>query len=227
MEPGMTRYLRPFAIIITCAAISLTGCGGGDSGSGPPPAITAQILSDSGFDGDIQQTSPSTFTVTQGMSPSVQSVFAGIDPATLTEFRAFLDFPLSGAGGVPGNATIESAFLDIYIDSLQPSTAAIPILIELVSFQPPTLLETDFDRTLQPPLASVVVSPPISQADVGTNGSIDVTPLMIEAQRLGLLDFQVRIMEDLGTHIPILLEINDTPGVDRGALGPLLIVSYF
>src|ERR1700680_840341 len=125
MEPGMMRYLRTFAIIITCAAISLTGCGGGDSGSGPPPAITAQILSDSGFDGDIQQTSPSTFTVTQGMSPSVQSVFAGIDPATLTEFRAFLDFPLTGAGGVPGNAIIDSAFLEISIKDIRPNPGTI------------------------------------------------------------------------------------------------------
>src|ERR1700704_3310265 len=133
----------------------------------PPPPFTTQILSDSGFDGDIQQTSPTTFTVTQGMSPSVQSVFAGIDPATLTEFRAFLDFPLSGAGGVPGNAIIESAFLDIYINSLQPSTATFPILTELVAFQPPTLPETDFARTIQPPLAFVRVSPPFTQSDVG------------------------------------------------------------
>jgi hypothetical protein len=227
MESGMMHCLRPFAIIIAFAVISLTGCGGGDSGSGPPPAITIQILSDSGFDGDIQQTTPSTFTVTQGMSPSVQSVFAGIDPATLTEFRAFLDFPLSGAGGVPGNAMIESAFLDIYINSLQPSTATLPILIELVAFQPPTLLETDFDRTIQPPLAYVRVAPPFTQADVGTNASIDVTSLMVQAQQMGLTDFQVRILEDLGPAIPGLIEINDTTGVNRASLAPVLTVTYF
>jgi hypothetical protein len=161
------------------------------------------------------------------MSPTVQSVFAGIDPAAGTEFRAFLDFPLTGAGGVPGDAVIDSAFLDIYIDSLQPNIGTIPILIELVTFQPPTLIDTDFDRTLQPPLASLVLSPPLTQADVGTNVSIDVTPLMIEAQRRGLVDFQVRIMEDLGPAIPILVEINDTTGVNRGSLGPLLTVTYF
>jgi hypothetical protein len=219
--------LRSLMIIAACAAISLTGCGDGDGGLGPPLAVTTQIQSDPGFDGDIEQTSPLTFTITQGMSPTVQSVFAGIDPVALTEFRTFLDFPLTGAGGVPGNANIDSAFLDIYINSLQPGTGTIPILIELVSFQPPTLIDTDFDRTLQPPLASVVVSPPLSQADVGTNVSIDVTPLMIEAQNLGLVDFQVRIMEDLGTAIPILLEINDTTGSNRGSLGPLLTVTYF
>ena len=228
MEPGMMRYLRTFAIIIACVAISLTGCGGGGSGSSPPPpAITTQILSDPGFDGDIQETSPGTFTVTQGMSPSVQSVFAGIDPATLTEFRAFLDFPLTGTGGVPGNARIESAFLDIYINSLQPSTATLPILIELVSFQPPTLIETDFDRTLQPPLAFLRVAPPFSQADVGTNVSIDVTSLLVQAQQLQLPDFQVRILEDLGPAIPVLIEIDDTTGANRASQAPLLTVTYF
>jgi len=219
--------LRSFTLAIAYAAISLAGCGGDDGGySPPPPLLTTQIQSDPGFDGDIEQTSPISFTVTQGMSPTVQSVFAGIDPVARTEFRAFLDFPLVGPGGVPGDAVIDSAFLDIYINSLQPNIGTIPILIELVSFQPPTLLETDFDRTLQPPLASLVLSPPISQADVGTNVSIDVTPLMIEAQRLGLVDFQVRIMEDLGPAIPILLEINDTTGVNRASLAPLLTVTY-
>jgi hypothetical protein len=209
MESAIS-YVRTFAIGAACVAISLAGCGGGgDAFNGPPPAFTTQILSDAGFDGDIEQTSPTTFIVTQGMSPNVQSVFAGINPGTLTEFRAFLNFPLSGPGGVPGNAIIESAFLDVHIDNLLPATGTIPILIELVSFQPPTLIETDFDRTLQPPLAFVQVAPPFYQGDVGTNVSIDVTSLMVQAQQLQLPDFQVRIMEDLGPAIPVLIEIDD------------------
>jgi hypothetical protein len=228
MEAGMMQFHRIFAVFIVCAAAGLTACGGGDGGHGsPPPAITTQILSDSGFDGDIQQTSQTTFTVTQGMSATVQSVFAGIDPATLTEFRAFLDFPLTGPGGVPGSARIESAFLDIYINSLQPSTASVPILIELVSFQPPTLIPSDFDRTAQPPLGYVRASPPFTLADVGTNVSIDVTSLMVQAQQLGLVDFQVRIMEDLGPPIPGLIEINDTTGANRALHAPQLTVTYF
>jgi hypothetical protein len=222
-------YIRAFAIGVACAFISLTGCGGGGDGymPPPPPAITTQILSDAGFDGDIEQTSPTTFTITQGMSPGVQSVFAGINPGTLTEFRAFLDFPLTGPGGVPGSAMIESAFLDIHIDNLMPTTGTLPILVELVSFQPPTLIETDFDRTIQPPLAFVVVTPPFALADVGTNVSIDVTDLMVQAQQLQLPDFQVRIMEDLGPAIPVLIEIDDTTGANRGSLAPLLTVTYF
>jgi hypothetical protein len=218
--------LKRFTLAIACTVISLTGCDNGDD-LGPPILVTTQILSDPGFDGDIEQTSPTSFAITQGMSPTVQSVFAGIDPVARMEFRAFLDFPLTGAGGVPGNAIIDSAFLDVYINSLQPNVGDISILIDLVSFQPPTLIETDFDRSLQPSLASVIVSPPLSQADVGTNVSIDVTPLMIEAQNLGSLDFQVRIMRDLGSAIPMLLEITDTTGADRGSFAPLLTVSYF
>jgi hypothetical protein len=210
-------------------AIGIAGCGGGDGSSAPPPppAITTQIQSNPALDGDIEQTSSATFAITQGMSSSVQSVFTGFNPGTLTEFRAFLDFPLSGPGGVPANAIIESAFLDIRIDSLQPSSETIPILVELVSFQPPTLIESDFDRTVQPPLAFVHAAPPFSLADVGKNVSIDVTTLMVQAQQLQLVDFQVRILEDLGPLIAALMEIDDTTGANRAAFAPLLTVTYF
>lgn len=222
------NHLKSFTLALTCLVITLTGCNNGSGGDiGPPILVTTQILSDPGFDGDIEQTSPSSFTITQGMSPTVQSVFAGIDPVARTEFRTFLNFPLTGSGGVPGNAIIDSAFLDVYVNSLQPNVGDIPILIDLVSFQPPTLIDTDFDRSIRPALASVVVSPPLSQADVGTNVSIDVTSLMIAAQNMGLLDFQVRIMQDVGPGIPILLEISDTTGADRDTFAPLLTVNYF
>ena len=218
------------AFLLVCAALSVISCGGGGGGyAGAPPrtAITTQIISDPVYDGDIQQTSPSTFSVTQGMSASVQSVFAGIDPVTLTEYRTFLNFPLTGASGIPSNAIINSAFLDIYINNVFPSNGTVPILIELVSFQPPTLIPTDYDRTIQPPLAYVRVAPPFNGSDIGTNVPIDITPLMVHAQLLGLNDFQVRIMEDLGPAIPVLIEINDTTGADRARRGPLPTVTYF
>jgi hypothetical protein len=161
------------------------------------------------------------------MSPTVQSVFAGNDPVTGAESRAFLDFPLTGAGGVPGNAIIVSASLDIVINGIQPPNGTIPIRIELVSIQPPTLLTTDFDRTLQPPLAFTTIIPPVSQTDVGRHVTVNVTPLMVEAQRLSLNNFQVRILEDIGFVTPGLIEINNTTGLNRGTLAPLLQVSYF
>jgi hypothetical protein len=50
---------------------------------------------------------------------------------------------------------------------------------------------------------------------------------MVEAQRLGLSSFQLRTLEDLGFVSPGLIEINDTTGLNRGVLAPLLQVSYF
>lgn len=213
-----------FAAIIVSMIFALTSCGGGSSS---PTVFHTQMFSDQGFDGDIEQTGSSSFVVTQGMSPTVQSVFAGIDPLTLTETRAFLDFPIRDLGGVPFNAIIESAFLDIFINSIQPASGTIPVLIELVAFQPPTLLASDFSRTLQPPLKITSIIPPISQADVGHSVVIDVTSLMIEAQRLGLSNFQLRILEDLNTTAPGLIEINDTTGASHDIKAPLLQVSYF
>lgn len=219
-------HVRIPVVAIVCGVLSLSGCGGGGDNVAPQ-TFTAQILSDPAFDGDIEQTSPNSFTITQGMSSTVQSVFAGIDPVGGTEFRAFLDFPLTGSGGVPGNAFIDSASLEVYIDDLQPITGKLPIRVDLVAFQPPTLIETDFDRTLQPALASVIVTPDIASADVGTFVPIDVTSLMVEAQRRGLVDFQVRIMEDLGPAIPVLMIIDDSTGANRGSRAPLLTVTYF
>ncbi|HKT73023.1 MAG TPA: hypothetical protein VJQ47_09050, partial [Steroidobacteraceae bacterium] len=92
----MAIMRRPAAaIILACALFGLSACGGGDGDRGPQTFIT-RILSDSSYDGDIQQTGPGTYVVTQGMSSTVQSVFAGIDPGGGTEYRAFLDFPLTG-----------------------------------------------------------------------------------------------------------------------------------
>jgi hypothetical protein len=89
------------------------------------------------------------------------------------------------------------------------------------------MIASDFDRTQQPALASVIVSSDISSSDVGKLVPIDVTPLMVEAQRLRLVDFQVRIMEDLGPAIPVMMVIDDSTGGNRASVAPLLTVTYF
>lgn len=215
----MKRILR--ALIGVFLVLAVTGCGGGSSG---PTQITTQILSDPAFDGDIAQDPVSgTLTVTQN---NTQSVFAGVHPVSGVEYRAFLDFPLTGAGGVPGNAVIVSATLDIFINriDLSSSTSTIPINIDLVSFQPPTLVGSDFSLTVQRALLTRAVT--IFPADAGQHVFIDVTTLMKEAQRLGLADLQLRILEDLNA-APARIEINDTTGVNSGTLAPLLEVTYF
>ncbi len=215
------------AVLMSLIILSLVGCGGdGSSGPPPPPPIVTQILSDPVYDADILQDSTGTLTLTQG---TAQSYFAGIDPATGAEYRAFLDFPLTGTNGVPGNASIVSATLDIVVNNvtlLSPNDT-LPIRIELVSIPGLILVPDDFSRTFQPAINFTTIEPPISSADIGIHVAIDVTPLMLDAQRLGLQDFQVRILQDLVAAPPGLMEINDTTGSLRGDLAPLLQVKYF
>jgi len=203
-----------FAAVMLSLMLAMTGCGGGDGS--PPTTVVTSIASNPAFDGDILNGST--------VSPlNSSSVFAGIDPFTPSEYRAFLVFPLTGAGGVPGSAFIDSATLDIFIDSiiLHPSASSIPIRIELVSYPPQTLQPADYDRNFLPPLAFTTIIPPISSADVLRRVRIDVTSLMIAAQNRGLANFQIRILEDDGFVFPGLMEINDT-----NALAPLLEVVY-
>jgi hypothetical protein len=219
--------VRVYAFLLAGAGalLSLSGCGGGGGDNGPPQVVT-QIVSDPAFDGDIEQTAPGVYVVTQGMSSSVQSTFAGIDPVAGTEFRTFLDFSLEGPGGVPGDAFIDSAFLEVFVDNIDPPNGSVPIRVDLVSFQPPNLIGTDFDRNAQPALASVLIQGDVNKNDIGNFVSVDVTPLMIAAQRLGLVDFQARIMEDLGPPIETLVQIDDTTGPNRRQRAPLLTVTY-
>jgi len=211
--------------VIASALLGLSACGGGGGGHRDPPEVITQIDSDPAFDGDVEQTDSSSYTVTQGMSDSVQSVLVGIDPVAGTEFRTFLDFPLGGSSGVPSHAIIQSAYLEIYVNDLEPASGVLPLLVDLVGFQPPTLVGTDFDRDLQPPLASTTLS--LSSDDIGRYVTVDVTDLMIAAQQSGLPDFQVRILEDLGPPIDVLASINDSTGPDRPDVAPVLTVTYF
>jgi hypothetical protein len=213
--------IKPLRMVAAALLVVVAGCGGGDDH--PPDIIQTQIFSDSGYDGDIEQTGPDSAVVTQGMGPTVQSVFAGIDPISGDEFRAFLHFPLDT---VPGKAHIDSAFLEIYVDDIQPPNAVIPVRIELVSFQQP-MVATDFDRTAQPAIAYTTLSPRLGPSDRGKYVPIDVTELMDQAQRLGLADFQVRIMQDLGPPIEGLFTIDDSTGSNRPSLAPLLTVNYY
>jgi hypothetical protein len=223
----MKRML--LSAIMVFISVALLSCGGG----GGSDTFVTQILSDPAFDGDIALTTSNNFTITQS---NTETVFAGINPTTGTEYRAFLDFPLTGVDGVPGNAIIVSAFVEIYIDSilLQAPGDTIPIRIDLVDIQPPyPLLDSDFYRSgsisTAPALATTTIIPPISLSDNGQYVSVDVTSLMVEAQNLGLPDFQVRILEDDSVlDVPHgRIELDDTTGPNRDVYAPLLEVTYY
>jgi hypothetical protein len=212
------------AVLTAFMILTLTGCGS-DNNDGPPPVFVSEILSTPDYDGDIKRDFTSGFlTVAQGSAETQQRVYAGLDPFNPAEYRSFLHFPLRG---VPGDAIIESAFLEIFINhvDIQFPADTIPMRIELVFFQPPVLIESDFDL---PPAHNIPVIFPIFLADSDEYVKVDVTSLMIAAQRLRYSDFQVRIMEDFGVVTPGLIEINNTIDlVNRRIFAPLLTVYYY
>jgi hypothetical protein len=216
--------MRKASLVWLTAVLMITliyGCGGDSEASDPTPILSTQIYSSPRADGDIAFTAPSTFTISSALT--MGNVFAGVDPATGDEFRGFLHFPLGGPAGIPADATIESAILEIHINSVAvpSSDATVPILIDLVDFQPPTLVAEDYDRVLQPPLLSLA---PVNffPFDAGEIVEIDVTSLVQEAQRLRLQDFQLRFLLDLYVNTG-LIEIDDS----EDATAPLLTVEYF
>lgn len=193
--------------------LSLSGCGGGESRT----IFVAQILSDQQADGDIAFDGAG-FTITNGPD----TLFFGIDDndPNFPEYRAFLDFPLNGSTGqdvVPASARIVSATLEVFINQVSFATV-VPTLIDLVTYPITGLRGQDFNS---PPLAFRSLE--FFGSDLGIYVAIDVTPLMVEAQRLGLADFQVRFLLDFVTNIGFV-GIEDRPNISLTA--PLLTVEY-
>jgi hypothetical protein len=141
-------------IVMAFMGLTLTGCGG-DHYDNSPQLFSTQILSDASVDGDIAKSVVNaSVIITQG---EAQSYYAGFDPADGAELRAFLQFPLTGGGCIPGNSVIQSATLDILINSILPNPlfTTIPIRIDLVDLSPrpcsPTILTELFSRHWQLP----------------------------------------------------------------------------
>lgn len=210
------------AVLSVFMILALSGCGS-DGGGDSRIYVSKAITSVHEFDGDIEY-NPSTGSLIPS-APFPQSILTGIDPL-FKEYRSFLAFDLVGPGGepiVPKNAIIYSADLDIYINSVTtqfPSTS-VPLRIDLVFFDPPKLVETDFDR---PALGDISMVFPIYTTDAGNIKpvTVDVTSLMEEARYRGLDYFQVRIMRDGNGFIsPGLVEIDDF------ASPPQLRVTYY
>lgn len=208
-------------LVLILAATTLNGCGDCDDDCDDSlPVYVFEITSDIDADGDIGVTPDGEYTI--ATASDTGSVLAGVDPASGEEFRGFLDFPLRGSGGVPFNAVIESATLEIFIRGTTVSSQdqTIPFLIDLVDFQPPFLIEDDFDRVAQPSLLTMPVD--FFSSDVGSFVVIDVTALMDEAQSERLPDLQLRFVLDFSEDTG-LIEIED----DDIETAPLLTVSYF
>lgn len=194
-------------------ALFLAGCGGGDDRF----TVVIRSLSDQPVDGDIGFTSPGTYTISQ--ANVTKNVLYGIDSGG-TEFRAFLDFPLDGSNGggvVPLNAVIVSADIEVFVDNVSISPT-VPTLLDLVPFPVTGLTSADFNSAPQ-----LTRSPfNILSSDINHFVRIDVTSLMVEAQRQGVSNLQLRFLLDFVAGASGLVTIDDGPT----ATAPLLTVEF-
>jgi hypothetical protein len=198
--------------LVGVLALFLAGCGGGDG----PGTVLIDTPSDQFADGDIGFTPPGAFIIAQANATS--TVQYGLD-AGGTEFRAFLDFPLDGStgGGVlPLNAIIVSADIEIFVNNVSFSQS-VPTFLDLVPFPISGLTPGDFDSL--PLLTRALFD--IRTVDINNFVRIDVTSLMVEAQRLGLRDLQLRFLLDLAATSGLVQ-------LDDGVSGrePLLTVEF-
>jgi hypothetical protein len=193
-------------------ALILAGCGGDG-----PHTVVIQSLSDQPVDGDIGLTTTGTYLIAQ--ANATRDVQYGIGSGG-TEFRAFLDFPLdgfTGGGVVPIGATIVSADIEVYVNNVSFSSS-VPTLLDLVPFPITGLTSADFNSA--PLLTHSLFN--IFPSDIGQFVRIDVTSLMVEAQRLGLRDLQLRFLLDTVATSGLVV-LDDGLVVGRA---PLLTVEY-
>jgi hypothetical protein len=205
-------------LIITFMVTMLVNCRVAYHDDDAPAIYEIKIVSDPAADGDIALSPSHDFTVFSASATG--AVLAGVDPVYEDEFRGFLSFPLRGSHGVPTYADIESATLEIFISDVtecSPRTG-VPLLIDLVSFSPPNLITSDFDRA---PLLTLYANIVFAD-DAGFFLSFDVTSLMVEAQRLDMNNFQLRFSLDSALADSGLIEIED--GEQETA--PFISVSY-
>jgi len=198
--------------LVGALALVLAGCGGDG-----PNTVVIQSVSDQPVDGDIGFTAPGTFAISQ--ANVARNVLYGIDSGG-TEFRGFLDFPLDGSNGggvVPLSAAIVSADIEVFVNNVTISSS-VPTLLDLVPFPVTGLTSADFNT------APLLTRTPfdILRSDINNFVRIDVTSLMVEAQRRGLRDLQLRFLLDLVPGASGLVQLDD------GVLGraPLLTVVY-
>ncbi len=216
----MKRSFRGIRILALSLIVALAGCGGG---GGRSTAIV-ETLSDVRADGVIVFTPPppvgGTFSFSQA-SVTGNTLF-GIDSAdpNRPESRAFLDFPLDGSGGggvLPLGVRIVSADIEVFVRRVS-FAATVPTLLDLVPFAIP-LVAGDFNSAPLTPTSFRTLN--FFATDQDNFVRIDVAPLMAEAQRQGLRNFQLRFLLDTSATAG-LVEIADA----GASQAPLLTVEF-
>ncbi|MBI5419533.1 MAG: hypothetical protein HZA60_05545 [Deltaproteobacteria bacterium] len=214
------RRLLSLALVLVLAGV-LAGCGGGGNAA---VTVFGQTLSDQRADGDVSF-DPVLNTFTIAHATDTGNVILGIDEGNINfpEFRAFLDFPLDGSTGgdaIPLNAVIVSADIEVFVSRVDFATP-VPTLLDLVTYPVTGPTAVDFNSPPLTPTSFRTLN--FFAADEGNFVRIDVTPLMKEAQRQGLRNFQLRFLLDFVPGAAGLVTI-----ADAGAgTAPLLTVEFF
>lgn len=199
------------------AALSLASCGGGDDRL----LFSADIPSNRAVDGFVTRTVP-IGTDNVFLAQDNGAVQAGTDPLTLSESRAFLDFPLDGAGGVPAGARIESAVLHAFVSRIDAASGfRFPLVLEIVPVFAP-LDPSDFGATADPAVSVIFEFSPTR--DNGNFVSIDVTPLLRKAIADGSRRLELRVRPGVSAAGPGLAVIEDAGIFDTA---PRLQADYF
>ncbi len=196
-------------------------------GIGDACTFIAEILSDQAVDGHIALDIMGDYYITNGPD----KLLFGIDDdddLTLPEYRAFLTFPLDGINGddvIPVDAEILSAELEVFVNEVS-FYDTIPTLLDLVEYSLDGLTEDNYNSL---PLrfsndTDASLSFDFFSGDQGFIVVIDVTPLMLEVQRRGSSDLQLRFLLDFDSEDTGLVGIEDDPNIALTA--PLLIVKY-
>jgi len=204
--------------LVGVLALVLAGCGGGDGRPGP---IVFEQLSDQAVDADIAYTGVGSPTIFPASSTGTIQV--GVDGGG-TEYRGFLDFPI--AGQIPLLADVQLAYIEVFVGSV-PFGANVPVLMELVDFNPPLLASDYFREPPAPYLPPVLARPifsfrPSDAVAPRIAVRIEVTSLVREALVRAQPEFQVRILLDPAVPGPGIVQLDD----DAAQTAPLLHVEY-
>ena len=214
-----------FLAVAMVVSVAVSGCRVNvhddyDPDPWPVPVYEARIISDQTADGDIGYYPPDAYVVSSAAATG--SVLVGYDADFGDEYRGFLTFPMRDYNGIPYSAAIESATLEIFINDVSDVSqrSVVPLIIDLISYQPPYLVASDYSRAVQPPLLSMPID--IYPSDEGYFVAFDVTALVVEAQSRSLYDVQFRLLLDEMAASGIV-EIDD----DAVARAPLLSITYY
>ncbi len=213
---------KAFFLVAAVFALILTGCGGGGGDRAVVTTVITDIPSDRTADAYVgENLNTSALSAPVAGSGAIRiGVDPNVAPPNGTEYRGFIDFPLSGPGGVPLTATIASATLDINIASLQ-FISPFPIRIDMID-APPPFVSSDYDVVVQLPV--LTLDPSVTGFNVVGTGRylVDITPFMQQAQTMALPSLQLRLLLPLTAPALGLVTIDDS----SIAVQPFLTVEY-